>query len=243
MIPDNPPMPQTHPAMYCLKCDYTLNYLTTIACPECGRAFDPADPTTYRSGERTRWYRASLFCGAAPLLTGIAIFLTWLVFGWYQLMAAGLFTILGGTVLVIAGAIFLTAHVKQGRREAGFRWSRVYAAAALLLVNFPVAVVIVVMAVSTYTRYVVTVQNATPVPITSFILLAPGEQIELGPIRPGGRAREVMWFKGDGQLTFEATDGGQVFHGTIEGFVTNGWGGHSHVKITNTGQVEITKRR
>jgi len=236
-------MPQPHPTRYCLKCGYTLNYLTTNACPECGRAIDPADPATYRTTDFMRWYWAALFCGAAPLVVGVSIFLTWVVFGWNQLMAAGMFTILGGTALVIAGAIFLTVHVNQGRLTERFRWNRVYAAAALLLVNFPLAVVIAVMAVSIYTRYVVTVHNATSSEITSFILDAPGERIELGPIRSGGRARRLIAIKHDGQLTFEATDGRQVFQGTIEGYVTNNWGGHSHVKITDTGQVEITKRR
>lgn len=41
---------------YCLGCGYMLRGLTTMVCPECGRAFDPADVSTYRVGE-TSWKR------------------------------------------------------------------------------------------------------------------------------------------------------------------------------------------
>ena len=34
--------------MHCLDCDYSLHNLSENRCPECGRAFDPDDPTTYR---------------------------------------------------------------------------------------------------------------------------------------------------------------------------------------------------
>jgi hypothetical protein len=32
----------------CLNCGYSLHALTARRCPECGRRFDPDDPTTYR---------------------------------------------------------------------------------------------------------------------------------------------------------------------------------------------------
>jgi hypothetical protein len=32
----------------CLKCGYLLRGLSRHECPECGQAFDPADPSTYR---------------------------------------------------------------------------------------------------------------------------------------------------------------------------------------------------
>ena len=34
--------------MHCIDCDYALKKLKANRCPECGRAFDPADPATYR---------------------------------------------------------------------------------------------------------------------------------------------------------------------------------------------------
>ena len=41
--------------IYCLTCRYELRGLTSTRCPECGRPFDPASPSTYtRFPSRTR---------------------------------------------------------------------------------------------------------------------------------------------------------------------------------------------
>ncbi len=34
--------------MYCLDCDYPLDQLSSDRCPECGREFNPDDPSTFR---------------------------------------------------------------------------------------------------------------------------------------------------------------------------------------------------
>jgi hypothetical protein len=43
---------------HCLGCNYPLRGLPESVCPECGRAFDPDDTSTYRHGPwRPRWRR------------------------------------------------------------------------------------------------------------------------------------------------------------------------------------------
>jgi hypothetical protein len=39
---------------YCLGCNYDLRGLPEPRCPECGRAFDPNDPKTFREEPRER---------------------------------------------------------------------------------------------------------------------------------------------------------------------------------------------
>lgn len=41
------------PSKFCLDCSYILDGLSVNRCPECGKAFDPADPVSYSS--RSRW--------------------------------------------------------------------------------------------------------------------------------------------------------------------------------------------
>jgi hypothetical protein len=38
--------------MYCLDCGYNLKGLSTRACPECGRAFEPTNLTTFAASGR-----------------------------------------------------------------------------------------------------------------------------------------------------------------------------------------------
>lgn len=40
------------PARYCLGCSYVLDGLPENRCPECGRPFEPNDPTTFRMSPR-----------------------------------------------------------------------------------------------------------------------------------------------------------------------------------------------
>jgi hypothetical protein len=47
-------------AAFCKSCDYPLAGVPAAVCPECGRAFDPADPSTYDARPRARrrtWIR------------------------------------------------------------------------------------------------------------------------------------------------------------------------------------------
>ncbi len=49
-----PSVPET---ARCLVCEYPLRGLPTPVCPECGRAFDPSDPKTFRVGPRPPWWQ------------------------------------------------------------------------------------------------------------------------------------------------------------------------------------------
>src|SRR5688572_19241830 len=52
--------------MRCIACHYSLANLTEHRCPECGREFDPDDPSTYKKTPRTPLY-IMLICGLSPL--------------------------------------------------------------------------------------------------------------------------------------------------------------------------------
>jgi hypothetical protein len=58
-------------AMHRVRCDYDLQGVAAGACPECGRAFDPANPETWSASpafKRRRLERAAIVIGclAAP---------------------------------------------------------------------------------------------------------------------------------------------------------------------------------
>jgi hypothetical protein len=49
----------------CINCGYDLQALPEPRCPECGRGFDPDDPTTYRTSKARRPLSARRMLGAA----------------------------------------------------------------------------------------------------------------------------------------------------------------------------------
>jgi hypothetical protein len=56
---------------YCSRCSYPLDYLPENRCPECGQAFDPEDPESFRTvpvnaRSRTAWI-LSAYTGALSL--------------------------------------------------------------------------------------------------------------------------------------------------------------------------------
>lgn len=68
--------------MYCRKCCYDLRALPQARCPECGRTFNPSDPTTSADlpAHPPRWLARVFFAGiACSLLPPAGIVVTWLV--------------------------------------------------------------------------------------------------------------------------------------------------------------------
>jgi len=118
----------------CLGCGYSLRGLTEPRCPECGRPFDPADPTTFwRDRVPGRVGRFFLKAPGWPL-DGVAVLggLTMLVSdsapgGYFALftLAVRLWLVIGAAWLVRLGVnSALTRYYRQAFREQLARWRR-----------------------------------------------------------------------------------------------------------------------
>ena len=55
--------------MYCLGCEYVLNGVNGLACPECGRFFSSRDVSSYATVRR-RWYKKA-FDAAIPAVLSL----------------------------------------------------------------------------------------------------------------------------------------------------------------------------
>jgi rRNA maturation protein Nop10 len=70
---------------YCRKCGYDLRSLAENRCPECGKAFDPANPSTFSKSPRGfRWRFWIRLLLIPPLLVALvyAILIGWVWWGW-----------------------------------------------------------------------------------------------------------------------------------------------------------------
>ena len=84
------------PPARCLDCEYNIAYLSEHRCPECGRPFDPNDPTTYlglRIEEHEPHHELlficicifSTFCMFLPLFNLVWLFIAAITaYAWYN---------------------------------------------------------------------------------------------------------------------------------------------------------------
>lgn len=190
-----------------------------------------------------RAYRIALTCGATPLLIGASIFILWLITRWNWLMMAGIFTLYGGVAVVLAGVLALARFCWLAFRTPSYPrrrlWLSTSVCASLLLLNFPVAGGIAAAAISIETRYTVVVHSTLRQPLESVRVFGGGSDEYLGSIPPGSTVRQSFWIQNDGKLEFRARSGTTSHAKTIDGYVTNGMGGHTIVTINPDGTISV----
>jgi hypothetical protein len=131
---------------YCTQCGYDLRGNTSNRCPECGRGFDPADPTTYAPDDG-RSMRGPLIrlCVGMPLLLFVGPMLLHSqpliphgALGW-TVTYAGFGTCVAGFLLAVDGA-FSARRLARGachpaaRRIAARMWLYIWLVLVLLVV-------------------------------------------------------------------------------------------------------------
>jgi hypothetical protein len=191
----------------------------------------------------TRFYRAALICGLAPLAIGIAIFLLWTVVRWPWLQTAGVVNICAGVVSVCVGAVCLVAYaVPSVRANSDPRnGARIATAITALLINFPAVVLVLVLVGLIIERADVIVVNEGP-GIDRLVLYGGGAEIDFGAIPSGETRVSKVDFQQDGSLEFHANRGGQEIHGVVEGYVTPGQGLHAELMFSPSGDWSVRDR-
>jgi hypothetical protein len=105
-----------------------------------------ASPST-DAGKATKLVKAATVCGAAPLAFGCLIFLIWVPSRSAALELGGLVNIFFGLCCVAIGSILLLAHLLsiRGPRRFSRFFKSSWLALLLLFINFPVAIVIIML--------------------------------------------------------------------------------------------------
>lgn len=199
-----------------------------------------------------RTLKAAIVLGAAPLLTGIAIFLAWLVIrvywahGAFALMFAGVLLPHLGVLCLAAGAVCLGIWIWRARRAGAPRQFIVRHTAAVLALfasNFIAAGGAFVGAIYITTRYTVSVTNASHATLHDVRVHGGGVDEDLGNIAPGETARCAFWIDHDGQLVLTARQGPERVEADVDSYVTHNIGGDATVTVSDGGAVEVHHRR
>lgn len=131
---DTSPSTETSPRR-CRGCGYVLEHLSTPRCPECGRAFDFADPRTYAQHDPARAFRADV----QMIALGEVAALLWIAVPWMAAM-----------MLRLAPAVWLAAWAGLSGFVFVMVWPVVFTARRTLyalISAVPACVVVIVQAV------------------------------------------------------------------------------------------------
>ncbi len=192
-----------------------------------------------------RTYRAAVFCGATPLVTGVSIFILWIITRWEWLILAGLLTLFGGPIVFVFGILALAQYYQSAMRSTELNKRDVSLATlgclGLLLSNFLVAAGIMIAVEAIQTCYIVAVENQSRQSLTEVHVSGGGCDADLGTILPGETSRGSFWIRHDDELTFHANSGQLALSEKIDGYVTHGVGGHTIVTIQPSQTITVTK--
>jgi len=194
-----------------------------------------------------RVYRLSLFCGIVPLVAGVGIFLAWVATRQDWLMTAGMVTLVAGFISFCTGAValgrFCWLAIRKERIPRTQVWSKAGRSAGLLVVNFPIAVAIVVGAIAIETRYTVRIINDLSQPLHQVRVYGGGVDRRIGTMDPGATRRRGFWIQQDGELTLEMKLGPTLVQTNIDGYVTPNMGEDLRVTVNPDSTISIISRR
>ena len=175
-----------------------------------------------------QWIRASIFCDAVPLATGIGVFLLWWILRWEIFMFAGILTVLVGIAVFVIGLDCLATYVwdvSRSKRMIDHRTLlKSLAADGLLAINLPVAVAIIVTVEAITIRCVVTVINTSQVKVDSFRVSGGGVDVYYGMIPAGATKRRGFNIQHEGELVYTGKHGTKPLEGMVDDYVANDFG-------------------
>src|SRR5215468_751403 len=190
-----------------------------------------------------RRLRIPLVFGAAPLTIGVSVFLLWLVTGWKWLELAGIFILYTGTASVVVGLVSLSLCVLQRVRSGDWARERLMGrtmfVAMVLVINVPVAGLILWTTYNISTTYTVVVRNYGSASIQLAAITGGGVSLEIGPIEPGASVTKKFHIAQDGTLMFSEERSGRKVQTVVDGYVTNGIGGHKQIEILADATVQV----
>jgi len=164
-------------------------------------------------------FRFAVCCWAVPLVAGLSTFLLWIVTNWDALEMVGLYVILAGTAMFVAGYIVLMLRLVETARTANIPHRRIWLSTAIVSIlmfsNFPVAWRILHAVEGMEDRYKVTVKNETTQQLEQVRLFGVGNDEDLGTIQTDDSAKRFVNPHTFGALQFSAQSGATKYSTTV----------------------------
>lgn len=190
----------------------------------------------------TLWYKIAIACGVLPLLVGTITFGAWLATDLDELELFGITVIVGGLILFVIGLVALDRFATNGKRIEVTYKKPAAIAAAILLLNFPVALAYMAVAASMENSFFVTIESDFPEPIRDLVLTDPrGTGFRLEEIEPGSARSACYDFSGEGEVLYSMALGDDTQNGVLIGYITSNMGHRTELHLTEYGRIEISE--
>lgn len=191
--------------------------------------------------------RLPLILGVAPLCLGVAVFLLWVATGATWVATAGLIAFYAGLTSVLAGITLLTVWFVKAVRSGERRWEasmmRIVLTAVILVINLPVAAVLISSAMRIDATYTVVIHNQSSAPIYSASITGGGVAVTAGTIMPGTRVTKRFHIVEDGALLFSGEQSGRKLATELDSYVTNNVGRHKELAVRADGAMVVRDTR
>ena len=190
------------------------------------------------------WYKLAILCGLTPLVLGVSILVAWLNTCASWLEAAGIINIAVGSILFLCGLLFLVFYVRSKstlRKPVGKK--SLIIPLLILFLNFPAALISLLIASSEYAASTITINNYSKYEIKDFTVKQLGEDVYFLPlIKVEERQTEKLHFQVESDVRYSLTLNGNNEEGILFGYVTPSVGSHADVTVSEDGVVTIEEK-
>lgn len=191
-------------------------------------------------------HRVATACATVPMLTGVSIFLLWLILRQEGLTLLGAMIILVGLALLPIGLLALAGYYWMGTKQSDVPAQQLRSSTlkgvSLLLSNFLVAGAIIAAVLAIACRYTVIVHNDSPRALDHVRVHGAGVDLMLGTIQPGATVERTFCIDQEGEIIFEAASGSAAYSKVLSGYVNKIHGEREGtVRIDSRGDITVTQ--
>lgn len=159
----------------------------------------------------------------APLLTGLGVYAAWLVTDNPNLMLLGVFLLPLCMLFLIIGCVSLFLAARSFKKsETPQRVRKIMLATACLLINFPVAISIMIHADYRTSFFEIKIFNQTQQTLNDIVIIDPqGTAQTLPAVLPGETVAHDLSLRGEGSVYYRMTLSGESREGILIGYITS----------------------
>jgi len=184
------------------------------------------------------YYKTAIVLGRIPLILGSTIYLFWLLTHHHFLILAGALTIGLGLLTVTIGLISLAFYYYKANKNNVHNYrKKSYIALFVLLLNFPIAILMIMHTSYKLSTYNITIDNQSKSTLKNIYFSEQGHTYKVKPVAPYSTGIYKLQFKSEGSVKYTFTQNDIEYTDILFGYITNGTHGKATITMTPLNQI------